>query len=166
MKRIFLIFCVLTMVLVSGCAEKTPPEPILDFSARITVDKAAFSEEFSVEADITSTMQGAVSIRITTPDEIAPLCYKWGESFDISLYEYTCRTNAGYLPPTSFAEGIYSALYYLTRNGECVSFRDGEAVFEGVCRSGRYRVTTDGDGVIKTIVVDEINLCVQFEYSK
>ncbi len=166
MKRIFLIFFIAATVLLCGCEEKNPPEPVLDFKADITVDKAAFSDEFELRAEITSTMQGAVSIRITTPDEISPLCYKWGEAFDISLYEYTCRTNAGYLPPTSFAEGIYSALFDVGRNGECVSYKNGEAVFEGVSRSGRYRVLTDRDGYILNISIDEIKLSADFEYSR
>lgn len=165
MKRIFVFLISAVMVLLTACAPVAPAQPVLDFTATVSVDGTeAFDDVFDLQAEISSTMQGAVVIKVTTPDELWGLTYKWSDGFELIYEGLHAKTQKGYLPKESFAQAVYNVLCALSREEECDSFSEGVAVFTGECASGMYRVTTDTKGYIQNISVKELNLCVDFEY--
>lgn len=163
MKKLFSFFLMLILFL-TGCSAE-PPVPVLDFKGYITVDGSkAFDSLFDIEAEIHSSLQGAVTITVTTPDELWGLTYKWRDDFEMIYESLHVKTHKGYLPDEAFAQGIYNVLCSMSRQPECKDYSEGEAVFEGECPSGRFRVITDKKGYIQNISVKEINLSVSFSY--
>ncbi len=165
MKKIFLCLFVINFMFLSACGAKPPAQPVLDFQGRVIVDGTkAFDGLFSIEAEITSTMQGAATIQVTTPDELWGLTYKWTDGFEMIYEGLHAKTQKDYLPKDSFAQAIYNVLCALSRETACDSFADNEAVFTGECGSGKYKVTTDSIGYIQNISIEEISLSADFIY--
>ncbi len=165
MKRVFAFLLISVLLCLSACSTQPPSQPVLDFQAKMSVDGTkAFDGLFNVEAEITSTMQGAVAMKVTTPDELWGLTYKWTDGFEMIYEGLHTKTQKGYLPKDSFTEAVYNVLCALSREEQCDSFEDGVAVFTGECPSGAYKVTTDSKGYIQNISVEEINLFANFTY--
>ncbi|MBQ8001562.1 MAG: hypothetical protein IJ298_10275 [Ruminococcus sp.] len=165
MKRTFVFFLAIILCFLSACSAQPPTQPVLDFQAKVSIDgEKAFDGLFSLQAEVSSTMQGAVVIKVTTPDELWGLTYKWTDNFEIIYEGLHAQTQKGYLPKDSYAEAIYNVLCALSREEQCDSFSDGVAVFTGDCASGTYKVTTDSKGYIRNISVEEINLSADFTY--
>ncbi len=165
MKKIFLCLLVIAFMLLSACSAKPPAQPVLDFQGKMIVDGTkAYDGLFSIEADIASTMQGAVTIQVTTPDELWGLTYKWTDGFEMIYEGLHAKTQKDYLPKDSFAQAVYNVFCALSRESTCDSFSDGVATFTGECASGKYKVTTDSKGYIQNISIEEINLSADFIY--
>ena len=163
MKRLF-SFVLILILFLTGCSAE-PPVPVLDFKGIITVDGTeCFDALFDIEAEIHSTLQGAVTITVTTPDELWGLTYKWRDDFEMIYESLHVKTQKGYLPDDAFAQAIYNVLCDLSRQPECKDFSDGVALFEGECQSGKYTVTTDKKGYTQNISIREINLSADFRY--
>lgn len=165
MKRTFLFFIAILLCFLSACGNNPPSQPVLDFQCTLSIDSEdIFDGLFPLQAEISSTMQGAVVIKTTTPDELWGLTYKWTDSFELIYEGLHAQTQKGYLPKQSYAEAIYNVLCALSREEQCDSFSDGVAVFTGECASGTYRVTTDSKGYIQNISIEEISLSADFTY--
>lgn len=165
MKKLFIFLISAVTVIFNACTPAPPSQPVLDFEAKITVDgEKAFDGLFSPEAEITSTMQGAVTIKTTTPDELWGLTYKWSDGFEIIYDGLHAQTQKGYLPDDAYAQAVYNVLCAMSREQECDSFSEGVAVFTGECPGGSYRAVTDAKGYIQNISIEEINLNVDFIY--
>ncbi len=162
MKRLFLAILCIFIAGVTGCTAQKPLNPVLDFSAKVRI-----SDDYALkglEAEISSTMQGAASVKVTTPDELWGLTYKWSDGFELIYDGLHCKTQKGYLPKECFAEALYNVFCALSRVEECTSFSDGVALYEGECASGHYKATTDSKGNIQNISIEEINLSADFTY--
>lgn len=167
MKKILICLLVVASVFLTACNAKPPSQPVLDFNCKMIVDGTkAYDGLFSVEADITSTMQGAATIQVTTPDELWGLTYKWTDGFEMIYEGLHAQTQKGYLPRESFAQAIYNVLCALSRETACESFSDGVAIFTGDSASGAYKVITDSKGYIQNISIEEINLSADFIYKQ
>ena len=164
MKRTLPFFIVIIVMFLSACSANPPSQPVLDFQAKLSIEDKAFDGLFSLQAEITSTMQGAVAMKVTTPDELWGLTYKWTDGFEMIYEGLHTKTQKGYLPKDSFAQALYNVLCALSREEQCDSFEKGVAVFTGECASGAYKVTTDSKGYIQNISVEEINLTIDFTY--
>ncbi len=164
MKRTLTFFIVIIVMFLSACSANPPSQPVLDFQAKLSIEDKAFDGLFSLQAEITSTMQGAVAMKVTTPDELWGLTYKWTDGFEMIYEGLHTKTQKGYLPKDSFAQALYNVLCALSREEQCDSFEKGIAVFTGECASGAYKVTTDSKGYIQNISVEEINLTIDFTY--
>lgn len=163
MKRLF-SFVLILMLFFTGCNAQ-PPVPVLDFKGCITVDGTeCFDSLFDIEAEIHSTLQGAVTITVTTPDELWGLTYNWRDDFEMIYESLHVKTQKGYLPNDAFAQAVYNVLCDLSRQPECKDFSAGVAVFEGECPSGKYKVVTDNKGYIQNVSIKEINLSADFRY--
>lgn len=161
MKRIFLVVMCFVFCTFYACSSK-PSSPLLDFSANVSI-----CDDYGLEglqAEVNSTMQGAVTIKVTTDNELWGLTYKWSDGFELIYEGLHCKTQKGYMPEGAFAEVIYNVLCALSREKECKSFSEGVALYEGECRSGYYKVTTDSKGYIQSISVEEINFFADFKY--
>lgn len=160
-KLLLLILCFLSAGF-TGCTAQQPSEPVLDFTARVTI-----SDDFGLkdlEAEVSSTMQGAASVKVTTPDELWGLTYKWSSDFELIYDGLHCMTQKDYMPKECFAQALYNVFCALSRVEECSSFSEGIALYEGECSSGHYKVTTDKNGYIQNISVEEIKIYADFTY--
>lgn len=162
MKRLALLILCVLFAGCTACSALQPSEPVLDFSANVSI-----CDDYGLEgltAEINSTMQGAVAVKVTSPDELWGLTYKWSDGFELIYDGLHCKTQKGYMPKEAFAEAVYNVLCDLSRTEGCKSFSEGLAVYEGECRSGCYKVTTDSKGYIQNISIEEINLSAEFSY--
>lgn len=165
MKRLLAFLLSFLIFFLTACAPSAPSQPVLDFEAQIQIDGNEFYEGLSdLQAEITSTMQGAVVIRVTTPDELWGLTYKWSDGFELIYEGIHAKTQKDYMPKEGFAQAIFNVLCALSREEGCDSFSQGVAVFTGECSSGSYKATTDSAGYIQDISVEELKLSVAFEY--
>lgn len=164
MKRILTFLIVIIVMFLPACSANPPSQPVLDFQAKLSIEDKAFDGLFSLQAEITSTMQGAVAMKVTTPDELWGLTYKWTDGFEMIYEGLHTKTQKGYLPKDSFAQAVYNVLCALSREEQCDSFEDGVAAFTGECASGAYKVTTDSKGYIQNISVEEIKSTIDFTY--
>ncbi len=165
MKRLLVFLLAVSLISFTACASSAPSAPLLDFEAQIQIDGTEVYEGlFDLQAEITSTMQGAVVIRVTTPDELWGLTYKWSDGFELIYEGIHAKTQKDYMPKEGFAQAIFNVLCALSREESCDSFSQGVAVFTGECPSGSYKVTTDSAGYIQNISVERLKLSVDFEY--
>lgn len=147
------------VIFLFGCTPNVPPTPCLEFSANIR----AVGESYSLEAQLSSTSQGALFISVTTPDEIAGLSYSFKDELSISFSGLKMKSSEKYLPCENFAAAIKSVLEDLSEKAEFKGFRESFAVFSGISESGEYEALTDKDGFIKNISLKEINLNVSLD---
>ncbi len=150
-----------------GCKAKEPPDPLVEFSASAVVcidDKLHSRSEF--QAQVTSAAQGVLSVTLTGPSELAGLSCRWGDGFEMSYKDLCLKGEENYLPDFAFQRAIYDVLKSLPQKATCTSFADGVATFEGSIPAGEYTLTTDTEGYIQEISVEEINLEMQFSYKE
>lgn len=162
MKRICLFFICAVICTLGACGNRSVPLPVLDFSAQVSIcDDYGLKD---LEAEVNSTMQGAVTIKLTSPDELWGLTYKWSDGFELIYDGLHCKTQKGYMPEEAFAEALYNVFCALSRVEQYSSFTGAVALYEGQCNSGQYKVITEKKGYIQNISIEEINLSADFTY--
>ncbi len=115
-----------------------------------------------LQGQVVSTAQGVLSVTLTNPRELAGLCCKWGDGFEMWYNDLCLKGEEAYLPDFAFPRVMYDVLRDLPQNGVCTSFEEGIATFGGKVSAGEYIATTDGKGYIQNISVKEINLTIEF----
>ncbi len=150
-----------------GCKGDVPPVPVSEFTASAVVyvgDSLQDRSEF--QARVVSSARGVLCVTLTSPRELAGLCCKWGDGFEMSYNDLCLKGEGTYLPDFSFQRVIYDVLEDLSKNPPYLSFKDGVATFEGRIPAGAYKALTDGNGYINKISVKEINLKIEFSYKE
>lgn len=148
-----------------GCSAKTPPEPQMDFTASVHISYGdSLSRRSTYQAQLTSTSQGMIVLRLLSDDVLNNLQYKWEDKLTLSYGDMHLKTETNYLPQFSFPQGIYNVLFALPRTGEFEGFDEDSAIFSGVTPSGGYKVKTDRNGAIEEISIEELSLVVDFSY--
>lgn len=165
MKKTGMVLLSFFIFLFSGCSAQTPPALQLDFTASVLIrQEDSLSQRQSYQAQLISTTNGLISLRIKSTDALNNLTYKWDDKLTLSSNDMYLQTETDYLPSFSFAQAIYNVLTDLPTSGEFAEFADNEAVFCGLCKSGEYTVKTDKNGYIQNISIEELKLSVDFDY--
>ena len=163
MKRAFCFFLVVSVFVFSGCSGVKEAPVKEEFTSGIIIKALQFApEDFTVEAQVQRSSKGELNITITSPEEIKGLTYSYLDKFCMSFNDYCCETECDYLPEFSFPQVIRNVLADFFQNAECADKSAEGCTYRGKSLSGEYIVSTDKDGNIKNISVEEINFECEF----
>ena len=163
--RIRIILLSFFLFLFSGCSTKAPPVPLCSFSASVNIsvgDSLEKRNEF--QAQISVTAPGVMTVTLTSPPEVAGLSYKWEQNFEMIYKGLHLQTEREYLPKFSFARVLYDVISDVEKNAAFEKFEEDKVLFQGTRGNEAYTLTTDENGYIQSIVVEKLNLEVEFFY--
>lgn len=163
--RIRIVLLSFFLLFFSGCGAKEPPVPLCSFSAFANISiKDSLENRNEFQANISSTAAGVMTITLTSPPEVAGLCYKWEQGFEMIYKNLHLRTERGYLPRFSFAQVMYDILIDVEKNAVCEEFDGERAVFKGKRGQEDYTLVTDSKGYIQSLCVEKLKLKIEFSY--
>lgn len=166
-KKPFALFILFVSILfaLSGCQSegrgKAENMIVTDFSA----DFSAEYRETEIKGTITSTRQGVMDIKITSPDALSGLevTYKNSEML-ISLDSLECSADEAYLPESAFVQVMRSVMRGIADGRQTLSAEnDGGKIYSLKASDSTAVLYVDGEGFITEIELKDSDFKMSFE---
>lgn len=147
------IVCILISCNSVGIVEAE--DVVTSFSGKMTVNQGGDI----IECDICRNHEESAQIKITDPDSISGLSFKWNGTNNRIIFGELEAQNF-ILPETSFAQAIMNALAVSSKPENLTPEANLEKrnEFSGMCDSGKFRIVVTNQGLIEKIYIDNLEL--------